>query len=108
MLTYSTIAAGALADAQAMANHLLTQTLPREVADLARYYTRGLAAGTAEDRDVASLAEATHDGHRAYGEAIAELMLRHADRGADIDAEEARLGDRLAQAVERRDVWLCP
>ncbi|MFC7694196.1 relaxase domain-containing protein [Paeniroseomonas aquatica] len=70
MLTYSTIAAGTPADAQAMTNHLLTQTLPREVADLARYYTRGMAAGSAEDHDV---------------------------------AKETGLGERLAQAVQRRD-----
>ena len=70
MLTYSTIAAGTPADAQAMTNHLLTQTLPREVADLARYYTRGMAAGAAEDCKV---------------------------------DEEARLGERPPQAVQRRD-----
>ena len=34
MLTYSTIAGGQPADTAAMTNHLLTQTLPREVADL--------------------------------------------------------------------------
>ena len=67
MLTYSTIAGGAPADAQAMTNHLLTQTLPRAVADLARYYTRGMAPGTAEDRAMAELAEAVSAGFPACG-----------------------------------------
>ena len=54
MLTYSPIAAGEPASATAMSDHLLTRTLPREVADLARYYTQGMdAAGSAEDRTVA-------------------------------------------------------
>src|SRR3954468_16985630 len=47
MLTYATIAAGSPSDAAPMANHLLTQTLPQEVADLARYYTH--EAGTGPD-----------------------------------------------------------
>jgi hypothetical protein len=45
MLTYATIAAGAPSSMGAMTRHMLTQTLPREVADLARYYTRGMAIG---------------------------------------------------------------
>lgn len=32
MLTYSTIAAGEPSDARAMTDHLLTQTLPRDIA----------------------------------------------------------------------------
>src|SRR3954451_17306619 len=47
MLTYATLAAGSPSDAAPMANHLLTQTLPQEVADLARYYTH--EAGTGPD-----------------------------------------------------------
>ncbi|MGG5811674.1 MobF family relaxase [Falsiroseomonas sp. CW058] len=104
MLTYSTIAAGEPASAGAMTDHLLTRTLPREVADLARYYTGGMdAAGSAEDRSVAELAGEMDKGNLSYSEAISELMLRHADRGADPDEEEARLGERLAQTLERRD-----
>lgn len=104
MLTYSTIAAGEPASATAMTDHLLTRTLPREVADLARYYTGGMdAAGSAEDRTVAELAGEMDKGNLPYSEAISELMLRHADRGADPDDEEARLGERLAQTLERRD-----
>jgi len=104
VLTYSTIAGGEPGSAKAMADHLLTQTLPREVADLARYYTGGMeAAGSAEDRSIAELAEAISSEQIAYSEALSELMLRHADRGADIDDEEARLGERLALALERRD-----
>lgn len=97
MLTYSTIAAGEPASAGAMADHLLTQTLPREVADLARYYTQGMdAAGSAEDRAVAELAEAVSSEQIGYSSALDELVLRYADRGADPDDEEARLGERLA------------
>ena len=104
MLTYSTIAAGEPASATAMTDHLLTRTLPREVADLARYYTGGRdAAASAEDRTVAELAGEMDKGNLSYSEAISELMLRHADRGADPDDEEARLGERLAQTLERRD-----
>ncbi|MBU8541780.1 MobF family relaxase [Falsiroseomonas tokyonensis] len=103
MLTYSTIAGGQPANTAAMTNHLLTQTLPREVADLARYYTRGMEWGSAEDRAVANLAEGVSKEQLSYSEAISELMLRHADRGANPDDEEARLSERLALALERRD-----
>lgn len=48
MLTYATIAAGAPSDTAGMVNHLLNETLPREVADLARYYTRGMETGADE------------------------------------------------------------
>ena len=92
MLTYSTIAAGEPASATAMTDHLLTRTLPREVADLARYYTGGMdAAGSAEDRSVAELAGEMDRGNLSYSEAISELMLRHADRGADPDDEDTFL-----------------
>ena len=104
MLTYSTIAAGEPAAASAMTDHLLTRTLPREVADLARYYTGEMdAAGSAEDRTIAELAGEIDKGSLLYSEAISELMLRHADRGAEPDDEEARLGERLARTLERRD-----
>jgi hypothetical protein len=103
VLTYSTIAGGQPADTAAMTNHLLTQTLPREVADLARYYTRGMEWGSAEDRAVAALADDVSKNQLSYSEAISELMLRHAERGANPDDEEARLGERLALALERRD-----
>jgi hypothetical protein len=41
ILTYATIAAGEPASTAAITNHYLTQTLPKEAADLARYYTQG-------------------------------------------------------------------
>ncbi|MBX9702206.1 MAG: hypothetical protein K2X91_08825, partial [Thermoleophilia bacterium] len=103
MLTYSTIAGGKPTDTAAMTNHLLTQTLPREMADLARYYARGMEWGSAEDRAVAALAEEVSKQQLSYSGAISELMLRHSDRGADPDDEEARLGKRLADVLERRD-----
>ncbi|UEM08137.1 relaxase domain-containing protein (plasmid) [Skermanella rosea] len=43
MLTYRTGAAGKPAIARAMAEHLMEQTLPRDKADLAEYYQRGMA-----------------------------------------------------------------
>ena len=42
MLTFAKIAAGIPSDTAAMTRHMLTQTIPKEVADLARYYTRGM------------------------------------------------------------------
>ncbi|GEO42632.1 hypothetical protein SAE02_67800 [Skermanella aerolata] len=48
MLTYATIAAGSPSDTAGMVNHLLNETLPREVADLTRYYTRGMETGADE------------------------------------------------------------
>ena len=42
MLTYATIAAGKPSEMAPMSRHMLTQTIPKEVADLARYYTRGM------------------------------------------------------------------
>lgn len=45
MLTYATIAAGSPSSMGAMTRHMLTQTVPKEVADLARYYTRGIEIG---------------------------------------------------------------
>ena len=41
ILTFATIAAGEPASTVAITNHYLTQTLPKEVSDLARYYTQG-------------------------------------------------------------------
>ena len=41
ILTFATIAAGEPASTAAITNHYLTQTLPKEVSDLARYYTQG-------------------------------------------------------------------
>ena len=48
MLTYGTIAAGSPSSMAPMSRHLLTQTVPREVADLARYYTQGMEVGQDE------------------------------------------------------------
>src|SRR5690349_12727459 len=42
MLTYRTGAAGKPSSARAMADHLMEQTLPRDKAELARYYQRGM------------------------------------------------------------------
>src|SRR3954470_24350311 len=86
-----------------MTNHLLTQTLPQEVADLARYYTHGQQPGTDEDRMLAELAGQVLAGEFIYSEAVAELMAEHARRDADIDAEEERLSARLDTAIQRHD-----
>jgi hypothetical protein len=83
-----------------MTNHLLTQTLPKEVADLARYYTTGTL--TDEQRDLADLARQVADGEMLYSEALDELMLRDGARGGDYELEtEDRLGLALADATDR-------
>ena len=88
-----------------MANHLLTQTLPREVADLARYYSRGTTVGTDEEREMAELGHAVAEGELPYSEALNELMLADLRRGGDggIDTEE-RLGKLLANAASRAEM----
>jgi hypothetical protein len=50
MLTFGTIAGGAPSSMAPMTKHMLTQTVPREVADLSRYYTREGAIGENEAR----------------------------------------------------------
>lgn len=45
MLTFGTIAAAAPSSMAPMSRHLLTQTVPKEVADLSRYYTQGMEVG---------------------------------------------------------------
>lgn len=83
-----------------MTRHLLTQTLPREVADLARYYTTG--AETPEQRDITELAERVATGNLIYSEALDELMRRDGERGGDYGPEtEERLGTQLADATSR-------
>ena len=85
-----------------MSGHLLTQTLPREVVDLARYYTRGMEPGTEEDRQIAALAEQVARGSLRYGEALDDLLAADLARGGNGDTEtEGRLGKRLADATDR-------
>jgi hypothetical protein len=103
MLTYSTIAAGEPSDARAMTNHLLTQTLPRDLAEQTRPLMQGIVAGSAEDRAVHALAGAVWARELGFGDAVSTLMLDHADRAADLEAEEQRLGNRLVRVLERRD-----
>ena len=103
MLTYSTIAAGEPSDARAMTDHLLTQTLPRDIAARARSLMQGPAAGSAEDRAVDALASAVWNQELGFSDALSVLMLDHADRDAETEIEEQRLGDRLARVLERRD-----
>jgi hypothetical protein len=45
MLTFATVAAGKPSGMAPLTRHMLTQTVPREVADMDRYYTRGLELG---------------------------------------------------------------
>ena len=48
MLTFGTIAGGSPSSMAPMTRHMLTQTVPKEVADLARYYTQGMEVGQDE------------------------------------------------------------
>jgi hypothetical protein len=50
MMTFGKIAAGAPSAMGGMTKHMLTQTVPREVADLSRYYTRENELGENEAR----------------------------------------------------------
>lgn len=98
MLTYATIAAGDPSSTGAITRHLLTQTLPKEVSDLARYYATG--TGTPEDRAVAELAQAVAEGGLRYSEALDELLRDDLARGGEADlGTEERLGRRLADAA---------
>ena len=48
MLTFATVAAGKPSSMAPLTKHMLTQTVPKEVADLGRYYTRGMELGVDE------------------------------------------------------------
>src|SRR3954463_15315120 len=52
MLTYRTINAGMPSDAAGLTSYYLDQSVPREVADIARYYTGVDAAGAEIRRDI--------------------------------------------------------
>ena len=45
MLTFATVAAGKPSGMAPLTRHMLTQTVPKEVADRGRYYTRGMELG---------------------------------------------------------------
>src|SRR4051812_8263980 len=45
MLTFATVAAGKPSGMAPLTRHMLTQTVPKEVADMGRYYTRGMELG---------------------------------------------------------------
>jgi hypothetical protein len=102
MFGYATIAGGPPSGAAAMTSHLLTQTLPRAEADLARYYTRGMQAGTEEERLVDTLARQVGEGTLGYASALDELAADHLARTGNIDLDvEDRLAKQLADAAFR-------
>ncbi len=49
MLTYETVAAGKPSGNAALSSYYLTQSLPQEVADIARYYTKGTVRADSTD-----------------------------------------------------------
>ena len=85
-----------------MTEHLLTQTLSQDLARSAQYYGRGMRAGTAEEREIWTLASLVADGSMGYGEALDRLLARHLETTGDLDvAMEERLGQQLSDIAFR-------
>ena len=92
ILTYATIAAGEPASTAAITSHYLTQTLPKEVSDLARYYTQG--AEIPERR-----------GLRELGDAAAELrrdLHPLAAKGLGVDPERPLTQEEIGALLAGR------
>ena len=102
MIGFAAIAGGAPSTASSMTNHLLGMSLPTTEADLARYYQRGMQAGTPEEREVDDLARrVAHEG-LAVSEAREALFQAHARRPGEMDdAARERLEKLLAESVAR-------
>jgi len=100
VLGFAKIAGGAPSSVDALSAHLLAMTLPRGVADLARYYSRGGQAGTEEEREIADLAQRVAAGALDYSKALDTLCSSHLQRNGDIDPDTAeRLGQQLGDAA---------
>ncbi|MGE4043398.1 MAG: MobF family relaxase [Acetobacteraceae bacterium] len=88
-----------------MSGHLLSQTLPAAVADIARYYSRGGGPVSDEDREIEQLAHEILDGDLTFEDAVADLMLSDMERGGDGGIERRDyLSDRLSEAALRIDL----
>src|SRR3954454_8668372 len=103
MLTFATVAAGKPSGMAPLTKHMLTQTVPKEVADMGRYYTRGMELGA----DQAMMRQDMHplvakglgvDPIRPVG--IAEINALLAGRRADGEKIE---GKAYAEAREYVD-----
>ncbi len=71
VLTYRTGAAGTGQSARFMAEHLLQQTLPPEMAVMAEYYEQGVTPPTQAEAALSRYARFARHGHELAG---AELM----------------------------------
>ena len=100
MLTYRTGSAGAPRSARNMAEHLLQQTLPPEMAVMADYYEQGVTPPTTAEAAYSRYARLMVDGQLPGGDALDELAKGEAVRigesalapdGAALDAAELRL-----------------
>src|SRR4051794_29013245 len=89
MLTFSKIAGGAPSTAKGMTDYLLEQTIPKEVADMSRYYTRGMDTGQ-------DAAEPRQDMHPVVAKALGIDPTRSASR----DAINGLLAGRRADGQE--------
>jgi conjugative relaxase-like TrwC/TraI family protein len=74
MLTYRTGAVGGVSGGKAMAAHLLEATLPREAADLARYYQAGAEALSGTDLALRNIARHVMEG--TLSPESAELLIQ--------------------------------
>ena len=71
-------------------NENLLGRLSQDLARSAQYYGRGMRAGTAEEREIWTLASLVADGSTGYGEALDHLLSRHLKATGDIDLATGR------------------
>src|ERR1700733_10769923 len=100
MLTYRTGAAGVPRAARAMAEHLLQQTLPPEMAFMAEYYEQGVTRPTPAEAARSRYSRLAPDGQLPGGDGLDELVKSEAVRlgesalapdGSALEAGELRL-----------------
>jgi hypothetical protein len=83
VLTYRTGAAGAPSATRFMAEHLLQQTLPPEMAAMAEYYEQGVAPPTAAEAAASRYAHVAAGDARLTGERLDEIARDEAARLAE-------------------------
>src|ERR1700757_3635214 len=100
MLTYRTGVAGAPRAARSMAEHLLQQTLPPEMAVMAAYYEQGVTPPTPAEAAFSRYSRLAMGGQLSGGTVLDELVKSEAARlsesalapnGAPLDAGELDL-----------------
>lgn len=103
MLTYRTGAAGAPRAARSMAEHLLQQTLPPEMAVMAEYYEQGVTPPTPAEAAFSRYSRLAVEGMLPDGEALDELVRAEAVRLGESalapDGSALDAGELQARAV---------